>query len=895
MSQTIEQLTNIDNHNYILPFLWMRGEEEDIIRNEIAKIYECGIRAICVEARPHPDFAGPGWWHDLDIVMDEARQRGMSVWVLDDAHFPTGYASGLLQAKYPERKKKYINYNIADVWGAKHEMTLHIKPMLKPRSSWLDLDKPKDVMEQSNNTLISVVAAPLITEGIISEQLIELTDQVQGEFITCQLPEGQWRIFVIYETKTDGGNPTYINMIDELSARTQLEAVYEPHYARYKDDFGQTFAGFFSDEPSFGNVAGFAFDETIGKKDMPLPWSEEAKELLIAEYGERWSIMLPYLWATSNERKQCIHTRYTYMNIVTKLYEKNFSRQLGDWCEAHGVEYIGHVIEDNNQHSRLGSGAGHYFRAMAGQHMAGIDVIGGQVIAGGAGLERVGIAKGDGEFYHYALGKLGSSAGHLDPKKQGRTMCELFGAYGWKLGVRDMKYITDHLISRGINYLVPHAFSMREYPDYDCPPHFYARGNNPQFKHFAKLMQYANRLCHLFNGGTHIAPVAILYHGESEWTGEYMKMQKPARVLAEHQIDFDFVPIDMLKQLDNYNGKVEQELLTINGEQFSCLVLPYSQYITKELAAFIRDAVDLDIIFIDAAPEGISNELNEALSDELLVAARLRKVVAIDKLADYLIEKGHYDIRLTSEFKHLTYYHYKKNQHLYMLQNESSYEVFRGQIELPTGEHEQAIIYDAFEQTFERLKVTKIDKVNYIELELHPYQSCVIIPCTEQQASSYPYYMPLTDKLAGCRKQFDLSSNWTYALTDNASYPKFSESNLMEQLVPISRLHPMFTGIIRYEKTFEYDQTSDQQWLVFDAIYEAVELWVNEQYVGMKIATPYIFELSGFLKLGTNQLRIEIATTLDRDRLQQPEPPFQLTHEPMEPTGMFGNVILMKN
>lgn len=28
------------------------------------------------------------------------------------------------------------------------------------------------------------------------------------------------------------------------------------------------------------------------------------------------------------------------------------------------------------------------------------------------------------------IGKIGASGGHLDPKKQGRTMCELFGAYG---------------------------------------------------------------------------------------------------------------------------------------------------------------------------------------------------------------------------------------------------------------------------------------------------------------------------------------------------------------------------------------------------------------------------------------------------------------------------------
>ena len=61
------------------------------------------------------------------------------------------------------------------------------------------------------------------------------------------------------------------------------------------------------------------------------------------------------------------------MDTVTRLYEKNFSRQLGRWCSGHSVSYIGHIIEDNNVNGRLGCGAGHYFRAMSGQEMAGID------------------------------------------------------------------------------------------------------------------------------------------------------------------------------------------------------------------------------------------------------------------------------------------------------------------------------------------------------------------------------------------------------------------------------------------------------------------------------------------------------------------------------------------
>ena len=78
-------------------------------------VYSSGIRAVCVESRPHPDFAGPGWWRDMDIIMDEARKRNMRVWVLDDAHFPSGYCNGLVEAvsythlfSIAKRKEHYV-------------------------------------------------------------------------------------------------------------------------------------------------------------------------------------------------------------------------------------------------------------------------------------------------------------------------------------------------------------------------------------------------------------------------------------------------------------------------------------------------------------------------------------------------------------------------------------------------------------------------------------------------------------------------------------------------------------------------------------------------------------------------------------------------------------------
>lgn len=891
MRKMIEDLKSNKGDNYILPFLWMRGEDESVIREEIGKIYESGIRAVCVEARPHPDFAGPKWWHDLDIVMEEAKQRGMRVWVLDDAHFPTGYANGLIEKKYPERRKTYINYNVVDVIGAQDEVSIHFTPMLKPRTSFLDFGKEKDVEEQKKNKLVGVVAARLIKDGIIHEELVDLTDKVVGNFLTVKLPEGAWRIYVVYETKTDGGDNRYINMVDKESVSTQLEAVYEPHFNRYKDDFGKTFAGFFSDEPAFGNVVGFDFDESIGRKDMPLPWSEEVKEMLKEALGSQWNLFMPYLWIGTIEMNQCVNTRYTYMDIITKLYEKNFSSQLGKWCEAHGVEYIGHVVEDSNQHTKLGSGAGHFFRAISGQHMAGIDVIGGQIIHGGSGLERISLTKGDGEFYHYALGKLGASSGHLDPKKKGRTMCELFGAYGWKLGVRDMKYILDHLLVRGINYLVPHAFSMAEYPDFDCPPHFYARGNNPQFRHFGHLMGYANRMCHILNGGTHVAPVAILYHSESEWAGDFMKMQKPARELTTNQIEFDFVSMDMLNDLSSYNGKLENNTLNINGVEFKCLVIPYSQYITKELAQFIKNADGLEVIFVDGLPQGISNETKDDEVTQLVKACEGCKVIKLEELANQLKHREFNSVKLSSKFPGLTYYHYFREGNVYMFQNESAHETFSGEIELTIGE--KAALYNGLKNKFETLKVNCVNGKSSVFLELKPNESCIIIEDTNGEIETEGNYLPMSEKLLQCKDGTDLSYDWNYSLVKNKEYPNFGEVNMMEKLEPISKKNPLFAGLIKYEKTFEMDEVKKDAFLSFEFVYEAMELWINNQYVDMKLCPPYIFDIAKYLKKGENKIRVEVATTLDRDRFTRPEPPFILWHDSIDPTGMYGEIKLL--
>ena len=99
MNQTIRRLLDGKADNHMLPFFWQHGENEQTLRTYMEVIQNANCHAVCVESRPHPDFCGPKWWQDMDIILDAARKREMQVWILDDSHFPTGNANNALSDK----------------------------------------------------------------------------------------------------------------------------------------------------------------------------------------------------------------------------------------------------------------------------------------------------------------------------------------------------------------------------------------------------------------------------------------------------------------------------------------------------------------------------------------------------------------------------------------------------------------------------------------------------------------------------------------------------------------------------------------------------------------------------------------------------------------------------
>ena len=280
----LDEALNSNHDNYIFPFFWQHGEEESVLREYVQAIDNAGIKSMCLECRPHPDFLGPKWWQDVDIILDEAKKHDMTLWILDDAHFPTGYTNGAMKNEPDEKWKQFLTQKSFTVSGPIKEAVIDIGSCVhyeKPfggGGSFLMGVNP-ETREFQDEALVSVVMAKGLHEGIVEESVQEVTGLVKDGILRLDIPAGTWRFTVIFTTRNGGGSPGYINMVSKPSVKVLLDTVYEPHYEHYKEEFGKTILGFFSDEPQLGNIAGFDDDNRPGK-DMQLPWSEELEDRL---------------------------------------------------------------------------------------------------------------------------------------------------------------------------------------------------------------------------------------------------------------------------------------------------------------------------------------------------------------------------------------------------------------------------------------------------------------------------------------------------------------------------------------------------------------------------------------------------------------------------------------
>lgn len=860
MNNTVKELLKGNSGDYVFPFFWQHGEDEATLRKMMKVIHDSGCKSVCIESRPHPDFCGEKWWRDMDIILEEAKKLDMKIWILDDSHFPTGFANGAVKNAPLELHRQSVVSSSKVYKGKAKDVTIDLAKMFPPKIS------VKNFAAMTATKFMSNGAPHFEDDRILSVTVLDETGKTTSlpigntGKILWHKPEGTYTVYVVGLSRNFGIHREYINMMSKESCRILIDTVYEKHYEHYRDEFGKTILGFFSDEPELGNGFYMTGANGMGAAD-DLPYSDELEEELKERLGESWKDQLLFLWDNSHP-EIAGKVRYEFMDAVTKLVRKDFSEQIGTWCREHGVRYIGHLIEDNNSHTKTGMSLGHYFRGLNGQDMSGIDDIGGQVLPQGEDLKmKTFFGERDGEFYHFALGNLGASAAAIEPKKKGNSMCEIFGNYGWSEGLRLEKYLADHFMVNGINNFVPHAFTGKDFPDPDCPPHFYAMGHNPEYRHFRKIVDYMNRVSTLISDGHRNSRVAILYNAEAEWMGPCMQVQKPLRKLYEAQILADTIPADVFFDKERYHTSIGNKL-KVNEQEYDILVVPYARYLTRQIADVLQ-SLPIRVLYIDSIPE--------VPGDGPLKG----EVVGLDGLVS-AITKTVTPVRLTPASKDIRILDYtKEGDRILYLANEAA-ETYCGEIDLEGTYYE----YDAYENRIYPFEGNKI--------VLEPLKSLILI---KGEADS-----ELFSRKPEPKGEKHLLQTFERSVVSAIDYPDFKGTKSIILPDDYAKENKYFSGIIRYEKTIEVSEKKKAILEISDA-HEGVEVFVNGTSLGIQIAPPFFYDLSEHLKSGENSLAIEVATTLERqmlkDRSYKMRARFQgINVKPKDPIGINGEVYL---
>jgi len=556
----------------LVPFWFWNGDldEAELVR-QLDLMIEQGVTQVILHARQGLEvpYLSEAWMQRVRRTVEAAAERGVGVWIYDEDNWPSGYAGGRTLAGDERGRAK----NLA-------------RRLVGPDDP-LRLSDPTPTLStqrgpNGEGVLVRAVAYRTTDAGIDPETLSDVTDDLRAG----RRPSGTVALFERHYTNWHPAysDDWYVDLLDEAVVRRFLEVTHEAYVPVIGEFFGSTVRGFFTDEPGFYNNF---WDRNLGT----VPWCDDFLLAFQARKGYDLSLFLPLLWEEDAPNGQLARqTRYDFYDVLSQLYEERFFRPLHDWCEARGLQSIGHVNNEEHlkDHVRY---SGDFFRAMRSLHIPGIDLIGG----------RSDYPRWPDSF----VPKLVSSAAHV----QGRTRClsETYGVFGWDLTLEEMKQTADWQFVRGVNLLIPHAFyySIEGERREECPPsEFFQNTFWPHFRHFA---DYLRRWSWVLCQGTHVAPVALYYPlasvraeltptyphtlpprrrgpetacggvGVSEWGSERFRpdeidaaFREIADGLFRQQIDFDLLDDDTLAG----GAEVEAGTLRVRDERYRVVVLP---------------------------------------------------------------------------------------------------------------------------------------------------------------------------------------------------------------------------------------------------------------------------------------------------------------------------------
>ena len=441
-----------DNRYRPVPFwFWNFYLDDEVIKFQIKQMKEAGLTGFFIHARHglNVPYLGESWMKKCLIAVTEAEKLGMQAWIYDEDNWPSGTTGGRVIRENPEYLASFITAKDVNLSGPK-EAIFEIEP---------------------EDGLFLLLALKRAGEQKITGfpgEAINLKPYLTGKQLRWSAPAGDWKIVIItkkvYRNLIWGGEEKnvrhgYLDVLNEKAVQRFIETTHQKYVKKFKEYIPETIPGFFVDEPSmnYSNTNDYNWNHARLKA---VPFTPGLADKFLQGTGYDLLTVLPGLFYDIG--KETAKIRCAYYQTVTTLYGENFFKQIYDYCRAHNLLSVGHVIAEGELFMQVRN-QGDYFQVTRHMSYAGCDQLADQTWPVG--------------LFHtnnLAAPKFASSASHLLDKP--RVMSEAYGlAAGWSLTLKTLKKLTDWQIALGVNFFVPHALyhSIFGFRKWECQPSHY--------------------------------------------------------------------------------------------------------------------------------------------------------------------------------------------------------------------------------------------------------------------------------------------------------------------------------------------------------------------------------------------------------------------------------------
>jgi hypothetical protein len=548
----------------IHPFwFWNGSMENHEIASQIQEMADKGVGGffICPRQGLNVPYLSQEWFDKVKFAVERAKNVNMDVWLYDEYPYPSGIAGGEVTLKHPDAKH-YTLMHKSETLHSNQTCSLELPwgRVLSAKAVPIDQETGRKCWNEAIN--IERYIGNYQSDPVF--QKVGLTAYNQKRFFTYNTvkilnwtaPEGKWETHCFLEEEIDDFKyyGTFVDPCNAEAIKTFIELTHERYADNLGKEFGKTVKGIFTDETGL-----------LGR----IPWSPQLPAFFQQLNGYDLRDYLHTL--VEPEGEDTAKVRYDYFQAIHLLLRGSYHKQIHDWCEEQGIQYVAEVPSVR----------------MANQIYSHIP-------GGDSAHEKLG------RSLEWILNRYMTSF-RANPKMvsslanqlgRERALIESFHSVGWSMTLQDAKWMLDRLAAFGINFYNFHAFfyTLDGLTKHDAPPSQFFQ--NPYWQHFRLLGDYTGRLGYVMSSGVPIRTIALLDPTTSLWTqlgnpfhgfhyigndeSEKVKLQRLKQDWSEiskqlifYHKEYDHLDPEILCEAEVTNGKIN-----IGTASYSVLVLP---------------------------------------------------------------------------------------------------------------------------------------------------------------------------------------------------------------------------------------------------------------------------------------------------------------------------------